>query len=61
METLGFSQIGERYLNLATTSDKINDMKFDSLDSAFKSLLHKVNYFGEEVNSRGSKQKELLF
>jgi thymidylate synthase len=36
-------------------------MKFDSLDSAFKSLLHKVNSFGEEVNSRGSKQRELLF
>ena len=36
-------------------------MKFGSLDSAFRTLLHNVNSFGEEVNSRGSKQRELLF
>jgi|TARA_Y100000310_G_scaffold344136_1_gene455311 thymidylate synthase len=36
-------------------------MKFDSLDSAFKKLLFDVNSFGAEVNSRGSRQRELLF
>ena len=39
----------------------MDNMKFDSLDSAFRTLLHNVNSFGEEVNSRGSKQRELLF
>jgi len=48
-------------LNLATISGNMDNMKFDSLDSAFRTLLHNVNSFGEEVNSRGSKQRELLF
>jgi thymidylate synthase len=61
VEILDFLQTGEKCLNLATTGDKIHNMKFDSLDSAFRALLHNVNYFGEEVNSRGSKQRELLF
>ena len=48
-------------MNLATISGNMDNMKFDSLDSAFRTLLHNVNSFGEEVNSRGSKQRELLF
>ena len=36
-------------------------MKFENLNSAFYSLLSKIDMDGLEVNSRGSKQKELLF
>ncbi len=48
-------------MNLETKIDIINQMKFKNLDSAFKQLLHNVYIVGLDVNSRGSRQKELLF
>ena len=42
-------------------SMEFNQMKFDSLNDLFLNLLGQVWNNGSEVNSRGSKQKELLF
>ena len=63
MAILAFLLIGEKCLNLTAKDNTMGNMKykFKNLQTAFGSLVQEISEEGSLVNSRGSKQKELIF